>query len=141
VIGVFINSFPHCIIQTNIQAPCILGMNQMINPIQARLFKTEGGGRPVIIEPVLQKGSGHKWSATGVYRIYKDAFGDETVLFTEWKEDTQKAALPDEQNPDYLGKLIFERDGWKYEGALLSENEQQEAASLIKDHNEPGIDS
>src|SRR4051812_30210573 len=112
-------------------------MSQMINPIQAHLLKSEDGGRPIIIEPVLQKGSDHAWSSTGVYRIYKDAFGDETVLFTELKEDAQKAALPDEQNPDYLGRLIFEGNEWKYEGTLLSENEQQEAVSLIKDYNEP----
>ncbi|WP_158557129.1 hypothetical protein [Mucilaginibacter conchicola] len=44
-----------------------------------------------------------------MYKVYKDAFGDETHLFTESAEfEEGKAELPDDANPDYRGKFFFE---------------------------------
>ncbi|MGZ3871286.1 MAG: hypothetical protein ACXVJD_00125, partial [Mucilaginibacter sp.] len=54
----------------------------MINPLQLSLISNDGTKRNIIIEPILERqenGLGN----TGVFKIYKDAFGDESTLFTE----------------------------------------------------------
>jgi len=55
----------------------------MINPVQISIPQADGSDSYVIIEPVIEKDDGAGFRSTGVYKIYKDAFGDETHLFTE----------------------------------------------------------
>ena len=104
----------------------------MINPLQLSLTKDDGTKRNVIIEPVLEKGD-KGLRNTGTYRIYKDAIGDESALFTEPLETTTpNNLLPDYQNPDYLGQIEFDtQSNWTYTGDLLSVEEQKEAAVYI----------
>lgn len=104
----------------------------MINPLQLALIRIDGTKRNIIIEPILEKqenGLGN----TGVFKIYKDAFGDESTLFTEPLEiDDAGNELPDADNPDYLGKIIIdEQANWSYKGDLLSLDEQKQAATYI----------
>ena len=104
----------------------------MINPLQLSLISNDGTKRNIIIEPVLEKqenGLGN----TGVFKIYKDAFGDESTLFTEPLEIEETGSeLPDANNPDYLGKIIIdEQANWTYKGDLLSLDEQKQAVTYI----------
>ena len=106
----------------------------MINPAQLSLTQPDGLPRKIIIEPVLKKDGANNLQNTGIYKIYKDAFGDETVLFTEPREfDETSIDLPDENNPDYLGKInVINSVEWQYQGDLLSADEQLQVLKYIK---------
>jgi hypothetical protein len=106
----------------------------MINPVQISLMQASGSIRQVIIEPVLIKEGDKDLRSTGVFKIYKDAFGDETALFTEPLEPSKNNDSPaDEINPDYLGKITFGNDGnWQFEGDLLDTEEQQQLTNYIE---------
>lgn len=111
----------------------------MINPVQTRIPQTDGSDRYVIIEPILEKDGDQGLRSTGEFKIFKDAFGDETHLFTEPAEKAGPADnLPDEQNPDYLGKFVFEDGRVKhFEGQLLNVAEQAYLAVFIESYEEP----
>jgi len=113
----------------------------MINPVQTSIPQADGSGRYVIIEPILEKEGENALRSTGVFKIYKDAFGDQTHLFTEPMEsDAPADDLPDEQNPDYLGKFVFEGDSVKhFEGQVLSVAEQAYLAVFIETYQDPDI--
>lgn len=104
----------------------------MINPLQLSLTTGDGGKRNIIIEPVLEKDK-KGLHPTGTYKIFKDAFVDESALFTEPLETTApNNDLPDYLNPDYLGEVVF--DGlshWAYRGDLLTVDEQKQVANYI----------
>jgi len=104
----------------------------MTNPLQLSLTTHDGSKRNIIIEPILEKGE-KGLHPTGTYKIFKDAFGDESHLFTEPLETVlPNNNVPDYLNPDYLGEIIF--DGlshWAYHGDILSFDEQKQAASYI----------
>ncbi|ASU33703.1 hypothetical protein [Mucilaginibacter xinganensis] len=104
----------------------------MINPLQISLVQTDGTERKIIIEPVLEKNE-KGLHPNGTYKIYKDSFGDESALFTEPLETTiTNNVLPDDDNPDYLGKIVFDdQSAWIYTGDLLSPEEQTQAAGFI----------
>jgi hypothetical protein len=57
-------------------------------------------------------------------------------LFTNPSQSNAPADdLPDEQNPDYLGKIVFDGDGVKhFEGAVLSLAEQAYLAVFIESY-------
>ncbi len=105
----------------------------MINPLQVSLNDADDSKRHIIVEPVLKK-QGNSLIDTGVYKLYKDGFGEESVLFTEPLEiEEQNTDLADNMNPDYLGKITLDtQNSWKYEGDLLSAAEQEELISRIK---------
>ncbi|MEO6631984.1 MAG: hypothetical protein ABIN13_09695 [Mucilaginibacter sp.] len=105
----------------------------MTNPLQLSLVKEDGTKRNIIIEPVLEKNGNKGLHNTGTYRIYKDAFGDESTLFTEPLETTEpNTRIPDNLNPDYLGEMVFDTvSNWTYHGDLLSLDEQKQAATYI----------
>jgi hypothetical protein len=111
----------------------------MINPVQTSIPQADGSDRYVIIEPILEKTGAQGLSSTGIFKIYKDAFGDQTHLFTEPMESDGPADdLPDEQNPDYLGKFVFEDGSVKhFEGEVLSLAEQAYLAVFIETYQEP----
>ncbi len=111
----------------------------MINPVQTSIPQQDGSDRYVIIEPFLEKDGEGGLRSTGIYKIYKDAFGDETHLFTEPLETNEvDEDLPDEANPDYLGKLVFENGEIKrFEGTILSLAEQAYLAAYIESYEEP----
>lgn len=113
----------------------------MINPVQTSITQPDGTDRNLIIEPILEKEGNSGLQSTGTYKIYKDAFGDETHLFTEPAElTTEEKHLPDEANPDYLGTLrIFDDGNVAYAGDLLSIQEQREVALVIQRYDEPDI--
>jgi hypothetical protein len=104
----------------------------MINALQLSLNSVNGTQRKIIIAPVLQK-SEEGLKNTGTYKIYKDAFGDESSLFTEPLErDETRNDLPDNMNPDYLGKIVIDaQSNWTYSGDLLSPDEQKQAVTQI----------
>jgi hypothetical protein len=106
----------------------------MMNPVQTTIPQPDGSDRYVIIEPVLEKEGPRGLRSTGEFKIYKDAFGDETHLFTESAESDGPADdLPDDQNPDYLGKFFFEGGCVQhFEGQVLSIAEQAYLAVLIE---------
>ncbi len=103
----------------------------MTNPLQLSLTNEEGK-RKIIIAPVLEKVD-KKLHPTGVYKIFKDAVGDESQLFTEPLETlAPNNDVPEHLNPDYLGEIIF--DGlshWAYHGDILSLDEQKQTANYI----------
>ena len=113
----------------------------MINPVQTTIPQADGGDRHVIIEPILEKDGEGRYASTGVFKIYKDAFGDETHLFTEPLESEGPADdLPDEQNPDYLGKFVFENGNLQhFDGQVLNLAEQAYLAVFIETWQEPDI--
>ena len=105
----------------------------MINPVQFSIAQPDGSSRKVIIEPLLKKDDANILQNTGVYKIYKDAFGDESTLFTEPLEiNESNTDLADEDNPDYLGKItIIDSIDWRYEGDLLNTEEQAQVIKYI----------
>ena len=105
----------------------------MLNPVQIKILGSEGERRFVIIEPILENSDG-KIEATGSFKIFKDAFGEESALFTEPLEiDETGSSLPDSMNPDYLGLFDVKPDGtWNYHGNILSAAEQQQVAAIIQ---------
>ena len=113
----------------------------MINPVQTSITQPDGSDRYVIIEPILKKGEAGGIEATGTYKIYKDALGDETHLYTELAGSSPSDdVLSDEANPDYLGTLdVSDDDSFEYTGSFLSIPEQRELASIISRYEEPDI--
>lgn len=113
----------------------------MINPVQTTIPQADGSDRQVIIEPILEKDGERGLHSNGVYKVYKDAFGDETHLFTEPAENGGPADdQPDEENPDYLGKFRFENGTVQhFEGQVLSLAEQAYLAVFIETYQEPDI--
>jgi len=110
----------------------------MINPVQTHIPLADGTDRYVIIEPALHKDARGKLHPTGLFKIYKDAFADETHLFTEPAEtEAQSDNLPDDRNPDYLGKINLSATEWKYEGSLLSYYEQVALVEFISNYRSP----
>lgn len=110
-------------------------------PDTASLLQDDGSERYVIIEPILEEDEQGKLICTGQYKIYKDAFGDQTVLFTEPNESSIGDDLADAANPDYLGS--FSMDGetgdYIYEGmVVLSDEELQQVGKLILTQLEGG---
>ena len=113
----------------------------MINPVQTSIPQADGSDRYVIIEPMLEKDGEQGLRSTGVFKIYKDACGDETHLFTEPAEsDGLTDELPDEQNSDYLGKFLFENGNIQhFDGQVLSVAEQAYLVVFIETYQEPDI--
>lgn len=104
----------------------------MINPAQISLTQADGTARRVIIEPILEKVGNEQLKDTGMYKVYKDAFGDESTLFTEPQERDGKAdALPDNQNPDYIGTITLKGSDWICDCEILSMAEKQELIDYI----------
>ena len=113
----------------------------MINPVQTSIPQPDGNDRYIIIEPVLESDGDQGMKSTGVFKIYKDAVGDDTHLFTEPVAlDEDHEELPDEQNPDYLGKFVSEQGSVKhFEGQVLNVAEQAYLAVFIESYQEPDI--
>ena len=107
----------------------------MINPVYFNIEHPDGSKRRIIIEPVLERGSGGI-IATGTYKIYKNSADNQSSLFTERLEiDERNDDLPDENNPDFLGNLSLKADGkWLYEGNLLEVEEQKQVTDYIRKH-------
>jgi len=105
----------------------------MKTPVQLSLTQSDGSPRKVIVEPVLEEDDNGSLQNTGVYKIYKDAFDDESALFTEPLEINDiNDELSDKDNPDYLGKIIIiDDDKWKYDGDLLGTDEQMQVLKYI----------
>ena len=103
----------------------------MLTPAQISIVQHDDSLRKIIVEPILEK-NGDELVDTRVYKIYKDAFGDETVLITEPRETGENDDLADQNNPDYLGKITLIDDTlWNYEGDILSSDEQLQIASFL----------
>ena len=103
----------------------------MLNATQISIVQPDDSLRKVIIEPVLEHDD-HKLVDSGVYKIYKDAFGDETTLITEPRETGENDDLADMNNPDYLGRIILVDDGlFNYEGDILSTGEQLQLVKFL----------
>jgi len=104
----------------------------MLIPAQISIIQPDDTLRKIIVEPVLERGD-NGLVDTRVYKIYKDAFGDETTLITEPRERNINDDLADKNNPDYLGRIILVDDGlWNYEGDILSMDEQLQVAKFLQ---------
>ena len=113
----------------------------MINAVSTTIPQPDGSDRYVIIEPMLEKDGEMGLRSTGVFKIFKDSFTDQTELFTEPREsDEDNNDLPDDQNPDYLGKFVF-NDGRveHFEGNVLRLAEQAYLVVFIESYQEPDI--
>lgn len=104
----------------------------MLTPAKISIVQPDESLRKIIVEPILERDD-EQLVDTGVYKIYKDAFGDETTLITEPRETGENDDLADKNNPDYLGKIILVDDGlWSYEGDILSAGEQLQVAKFLR---------
>lgn len=104
----------------------------MLTPAQISIVQPDDTLRKIIVEPVLERDD-NELVNTGIYKIYKDAFGDETTLITEPRERDINDDLADKNNPDYLGRIILVDDGlWHYEGDILSSNEQLQVVKFLR---------
>ncbi|GAA4325915.1 hypothetical protein GCM10023149_28460 [Mucilaginibacter gynuensis] len=80
----------------------------MMSPVHITIPQADGSDRYVVIEPVLEKQDPKGLTSAGGYKIYQNNFGDDTPFITAPVEfDTPSNELPDDMNPDYLGKLLF----------------------------------
>src|ERR1700749_2113564 len=103
----------------------------MLTPAQISIVQPDESLRKIIVEPVLERHD-HELVDTGVYKIYKDAFGDETTLITEPRESGENDDIADKNNPDYLGKItLIDGSLWNYEGDILSATEQLQVARFL----------
>jgi hypothetical protein len=103
----------------------------MLTPAQISVVQPDESLRKIIVEPILER-DGDELVDTRVYKIYKDAFGDETTLITEPRETGENDDLADQNNPDYLGKIVLIDDTlWNYEGDILSADEQLQVAGFL----------
>lgn len=104
----------------------------MLTPAQISVIQPDDSLRKIIVEPVLER-DGNGLVNTGVYKLYKDAFGDETTLITEPRERDINDDLADKNNPDYLGRIILVDEGlWSYDGDILSSEEQLQVANFLR---------
>lgn len=107
----------------------------MLSPAQIGIVQPDESLRRVIVEPVLERDDSGLID-THVYKIYKDAFGDETTLITEPREPRINDDLDDKNNPDYLGRVILvDSSLWHYEGDILSHDEQLQLVKFL--HRNP----
>ena len=82
-----------------------------MNPVQTSIPQADGSDLQAIIEPILDQDCKQGLRSNGVFKLYQDAFRDETHLFIEQAESDEPANdLPDEHNPHYLGKFVFRGD-------------------------------
>jgi hypothetical protein len=104
----------------------------MINPVYFSIDQPNGSGRDIIIEPVLES-DGSSLKDTGCYKLYKTSIDNQSSLFTEKLEINEtNNDLADNDNPDYLGKIMLAEHGkWHYEGDLLSKEEQRQVAEYV----------
>jgi hypothetical protein len=108
----------------------------MINPAQISIVQPDESLRNVIVEPILERDD-HHLVDSGVYKIYKDAFGDQSMLITEPRERGENDDLADKNNPDYLGTITLVDDGlFNYDGDILSTEEQVQLAKFLRSNKE-----
>jgi hypothetical protein len=104
----------------------------MLTPAQISIVQHDDSLRKIILEPILER-EGAGLVDTGTYKIYKDAFGDETVLITEPREKGENNDLADQSNPDYLGKVTLIDDNlFTYDGGILSTDEQLQVVKFLR---------
>ncbi len=108
----------------------------MDSPVQTTLSLPDGGLRSIIIEPILKKESEEEQHLSAIYKLFTDVYHDDIFLFTELRERAHlNDDLHDEQNPDYLGKLVVDLNGKQsYIGNKLTEAEAKQLGAFIK-HN------
>ncbi|MBE9583861.1 hypothetical protein IM792_05330 [Mucilaginibacter sp. JRF] len=108
----------------------------MINPATFNTYTEDGSERKLIIEPVLKRDNDGELADTRVYRLLKNSYDNDSLLFTEPLETTESNIhISDNNNPDFLGKIIFADGSWIFEGDLLSEHEQQQLVGFIIKHS------
>jgi len=93
----------------------------MINSVHTSIPQADGSDRYVIIEPINEEEGLQGMRSTSVFEIYTDVWDDE-------------------QEPEYLGKFIFENGQLQcFEGQVLSLAEQAYLAVFIEYYEEPDI--
>ncbi|WCT14396.1 hypothetical protein [Mucilaginibacter jinjuensis] len=110
----------------------------MTKPVQTSIPQADGSDRYVIIEPVVRNDGNQSSYATGIFKIYRDTFGDDiTIISNSGQYGKPEDRLPDRYNPDYLGKFVFKDvDSMHFEGNVLSPTEQVHLAVFIGSYEE-----
>ncbi|WP_259065029.1 hypothetical protein HDF24_00355 [Mucilaginibacter sp. X4EP1] len=105
----------------------------ILTPITLGVTGQDGEDYNVAIQHILIQDSNGIYGTTGIFNLYKDDFGldkdDFGDLLGEREDDYD---LPDDQNPDYLGRILFDDDGnWIYDGDTISIMEQEQLANFL----------
>ena len=111
----------------------------MMNPVHTTIPQADGSDQRVIIEPIIEIDGANGYRATGIFKIYKDSFGDEAHLISDsTKSGEEYESLNDEENEEYLGKLVFENGSIShFEGRILTLAEQAYLTVFIETYQEP----
>jgi len=79
-----------------------------MNSVNTTIPQADGSDRRVTIEPIIKIDGANGYRATGIFKIYKDSFRDEAHPINDsTKSDEENESLNDEENEEYLGKLVF----------------------------------
>lgn len=89
---------------------------------------------------VIKDGNG-VYGTTGIFSLYIDNFGLDKDDFDDLLCGTPETyELPDEKNPDYLGRILFDNKGhWIYDGELLSVMEQEQIGEFISEYEDSDV--
>jgi hypothetical protein len=113
--------------------------HNILVPVSLGIDGPIGNYYNVQIIHVLTQDKDGIFGTTGIFSLFIDNFGLDKDDFDDLiRKDTYE--LPDEANPDYLGKILFDTEGhWIYDGNMLSIAEQEQIGVFISTYEEGEI--
>ena len=114
--------------------------HSILTPISIGIDRPDGSNYNVQIAHNLIKDGDGVYGTTGIFSLFFDNFGLDKDDFDDLTgEDIYE--LTDEQNPDYLGKILFDDDGnWIYDGDQLTIMEQEQIGEFISNYEEGEVE-
>jgi hypothetical protein len=99
------------------------------NPVILGIDRKNDEHLNVVIDQQLIKANEQETISTGIYYLYAAA------IETDFDEYLT------EEDPSYLGKILFDNDlNWIYDGEFFSVNEQEQIGEFIKNYTETDVD-
>lgn len=116
--------------------------HNILSPLSLGVTRADGEDYNVMIQHILTEDSDGILGTTGIFHLYFDNFGLDKNDFEDLLSDeTEDYNLPDDKNPDYLGRILFDNNGnWIYDGELLSIYEQEQIGEFIDSFEKDDID-
>ena len=114
----------------------------LLTPVSLGVTRSNGDDFNVQISHVLTEDESGVFEATGIFNLYLDTFGLDKDDFEDLIEgEFELVELPDDQNPNYLGRILFDPEGhWIYDGDILTIAEQEQIGEFILGYEEGEID-
>lgn len=115
--------------------------HSILTPLSLGVTRADGEDYHVMIQHIFTEGVDGILGTTGIFHLYIDNFGIDKSDFEDLLSgETEDYYLPDDKNPDYLGRILFDENGnWIYDGAQLSVDEQEQIGEYISTFQEGDI--